>query len=206
MRKLVLSLVAGAAMIVGSAASATSFIGSTGGCFGIACTPTATATLTGTGLSFASGTFNVQDSNGFAGIGNGLGNPNTLGSFTLLPTPGTTNFNDPFTLLVSFTAPAGAGTGTYFATVVGSVTDSTAGGIEVAFNSPSTLWYNTADGGSFSLTVNNVAVSNDGVLTPITGYIRAVPEPATWAMMLVGFAGIGFAMRRRRQPAMAQVA
>ena len=27
----------------------------------------------------------------------------------------------------------------------------------------------------------------------------AVPEPATWAMMLLGFGGIGFAMRRRRQ-------
>jgi hypothetical protein len=26
-----------------------------------------------------------------------------------------------------------------------------------------------------------------------------VPEPATWAMMLLGFAGIGFATRRRRQ-------
>ena len=35
-----------------------------------------------------------------------------------------------------------------------------------------------------------------------------VPEPATWAMMLVGFAGIGIAMRRRRrqQPALMQVA
>lgn len=28
---------------------------------------------------------------------------------------------------------------------------------------------------------------------------QPVPEPATWAMMLVGFAGIGFAMRRRRK-------
>lgn len=27
----------------------------------------------------------------------------------------------------------------------------------------------------------------------------AVPEPATWAMMLVGFGGIGFAMRRRKK-------
>ena len=26
----------------------------------------------------------------------------------------------------------------------------------------------------------------------------AVPEPSTWAMMLVGFGGVGFAMRRRR--------
>lgn len=29
----------------------------------------------------------------------------------------------------------------------------------------------------------------------------AVPEPATWAMMLVGFGGIGFAMRRRSKSA-----
>ena len=26
----------------------------------------------------------------------------------------------------------------------------------------------------------------------------AVPEPATWAMMLLGFGAIGFGMRRRR--------
>jgi hypothetical protein len=36
--------------------------------------------------------------------------------------------------------------------------------------------------------------------------INAVPEPKTWAMMLLGFAGIGFAMRRRRRPVLAQVA
>ena len=35
----------------------------------------------------------------------------------------------------------------------------------------------------------------------------AVPEPATWAMMLIGFGGIGLAMRRRRSGvALAQVA
>jgi hypothetical protein len=35
---------------------------------------------------------------------------------------------------------------------------------------------------------------------------NTVPEPATWAMMLLGFGGIGMAMRRRRQPALAQIA
>jgi hypothetical protein len=33
-----------------------------------------------------------------------------------------------------------------------------------------------------------------------------VPEPATWGMMLLGFAGIGMTMRRRRRPLLAQVA
>ena len=34
----------------------------------------------------------------------------------------------------------------------------------------------------------------------------AVPEPATWAMMLFGFGAVGFAMRRRRRPVLAQLA
>jgi len=34
----------------------------------------------------------------------------------------------------------------------------------------------------------------------------AVPEPATWGMMLLGFGAVGFAMRRRRRPALLQVA
>ncbi|MES2291584.1 MAG: PEPxxWA-CTERM sorting domain-containing protein [Pseudomonadota bacterium] len=29
-----------------------------------------------------------------------------------------------------------------------------------------------------------------------------VPEPATWVMMLLGFAAVGFAMRRRPQLAL----
>jgi hypothetical protein len=33
-----------------------------------------------------------------------------------------------------------------------------------------------------------------------------VPEPATWAMMLLGFGVVGFAMRRSRKPVFAQLA
>ena len=34
----------------------------------------------------------------------------------------------------------------------------------------------------------------------------AVPEPGTWAMMLLGFGAVGFSMRRRRRPALVQIA
>ena len=36
--------------------------------------------------------------------------------------------------------------------------------------------------------------------------VAAVPEPATWAMMLIGFGAMGVAMRRRARPVLAQVA
>jgi len=36
--------------------------------------------------------------------------------------------------------------------------------------------------------------------------INPVPEPATWAMMLLGFAGIGFAVRKQRKPSLTQIA
>ena len=40
-------------------------------------------------------------------------------------------------------------------------------------------------------------------ITPGTDPIPAVPEPSTWAMMILGFAGIGFmAFRRKSKPAM----
>jgi hypothetical protein len=32
----------------------------------------------------------------------------------------------------------------------------------------------------------------------ITNTVAAVPEPSTWAMMLLGFAGVGFMAYRRR--------
>ena len=43
--------------------------------------------------------------------------------------------------------------------------------------------------------LNQLAGSPSGEGTPVPG---GVPEPATWAMMLLGFAGVGMAMRRNR--------
>jgi len=50
---------------------------------------------------------------------------------------------------------------------------------------------------------NNYDLVSLGI--PVDG---PLPEPATWAMMLVGFGGIGMAVRRRRQrnPALMQIA
>lgn len=47
----------------------------------------------------------------------------------------------------------------------------------------------------------NGSYGGNGTLVP-----AAVPEPATWAMMLLGFGALGFSMRRRRRPVLAQVA
>jgi hypothetical protein len=33
----------------------------------------------------------------------------------------------------------------------------------------------------------------------IRGFLAAVPEPSTWAMMLIGFLGLGFAFRTSRR-------
>lgn len=62
------------------------------------------------------------------------------------------------------------------------------------------LWDN-ATAGSIHLT-NTQGYSN-AVLYRATG---AVPEPATWAMMLLGFGAIGMASRRRQKPVLAQIA
>jgi hypothetical protein len=41
----------------------------------------------------------------------------------------------------------------------------------------------------------------------IRGFLHAVPEPSTWAMMILGFAGVGFmAYRRRNKSATLRVA
>jgi hypothetical protein len=41
--------------------------------------------------------------------------------------------------------------------------------------------------------------ANGGVFSMnITGPVAAVPEPSTWAMMIPGFAGVGFMAYRRK--------
>jgi opacity protein-like surface antigen len=46
----------------------------------------------------------------------------------------------------------------------------------------------------------NLDYTNDSGFTANFASVAAVPEPGTWAMMLLGFGGMGIALRRRRKP------
>ena len=50
---------------------------------------------------------------------------------------------------------------------------------------------------------NDVDSIIDNFVLTTTATVTSVPEPGTWAMMLLGFGAIGFAMRRRKVAALA---
>jgi len=55
------------------------------------------------------------------------------------------------------------------------------------------------DFGTTKIGYEIVDINQPGIWT--TPHISAVPEPSTWAMMILGFAGVGFmAYRRKNQP------
>jgi len=67
----------------------------------------------------------------------------------------------------------------------------------------------TYSGAKYTMTVNNLDdINAQNEDPPITGIINvaAVPEPSTWAMMILGFAGIGFAGCRRSRKSVMLVA
>jgi hypothetical protein len=51
----------------------------------------------------------------------------------------------------------------------------------------------------------NLATAGD-ISGPASFYVTSVPEPATWGLMLLGFGAMGMVLRRRRRPALSQLA
>lgn len=99
--------------------------------------------------------------------------------------------NTPSTLLFKFTDDAGAS----FILASGPVTSLTTPGV---FFSQTGSFNLTANGslqvGLFDTT--GVASGNDFAVDNIR--VTSVPEPMTWALMIMGFAGVGATLRRRR--------
>ncbi len=88
--------------------------------------------------------------------------------------------NQPANVLLSWALPANEGPGAWQT---------------ISFTAPTTGLY------EFRAQVDNVANSAGLSTLRIDGIASAVPEPATWAMMIIGFAAIGFtAYRRSRKP------
>jgi len=68
------------------------------------------------------------------------------------------------------------------------------------------VWHSLPGWGSYQFYNFYATGTNANVLLGGLAIHEAVPEPATWAMMLLGFGAIGFAFRRRRTTTLAQLA
>ena len=177
----------------GPASAAVVFAGSTLGCFGAGCSSYSTSAndlpgkLTFTGDTFIGSTDTTLE------IG--------LGTFALAN--GTHTYTgESFTLQILFTDPFGVTpNATYTASISGSVHGNNGKIDYINFdNTPQTFSF---AGGTFTLQVFDVSPFAVGKSNTIAGEIvltsvAPVPEPATWAMMLLGFAGVGFVAYRRR--------
>lgn len=198
MKKALMAGIAAATMmfVAAPAAAQVQFTGTATGCFGVACAPGVLAV--NSGLTYNGGSFNqMTDNTGFLAIGGATDN---FGALTLTGVSDTYT-GDIFRLLVSFSAPAASNPpNTMFETLLqGTVTGVNAGGVFVNFDNTPLLFNSAA--GQFTFTINDVSVASNSAAQFISGQIQAaVPEPGTWAMMLLGFGAIGVAMRRRRKP------
>lgn len=95
--------------------------------------------------------------------------------------------------VLSFLYGAGAGD-----PILHYITIKQANGYEIFYNSAANGF---ASGTTYTFDLDNYFGRQSDSFSHVTVWDSAggVPEPATWAMMLVGFGGIGMAMRRRRR-------
>jgi hypothetical protein len=134
---------------------------------------------------------------GLSGVGTAVAyntfsfSPAQSGSYSFLLTSTTANF-DPFLALYSGTFnPASPLTNLVVANDDFTTGNSTLSGFTYALLASSNYTavitgFNNADFGTYALTISTAAEA-------------AIPEPATWALMLVGFGAVGASARYRRR-------
>jgi len=111
-------------------------------------------------------------------------------------------FDDSFTLTLTSTYELSI-TATNTADVGGPISFSSAELLDSSMNSLGTILFGavpntfTLDAGTYTLHFAGAATASASYSGTID--IAAVPEPATWAMMVAGIAAVGVAMRRRAQ-------
>ena len=189
MNRLTLALAGAAAMVMGSAAN---------------------AALVTTSTNIAPST--PSDSTNGAPL-NCSSPPCTFQSSFIFTTP--TNFNSLNLTVSSIAAALNSTTDVNFTNLIFSNGTSNSGSLSITTgltDVASLVGMNLIAGATNTLTVFSSGANpssnidaNFG-LTLAFSNVPAVPEPGTWAMMLIGFAGMGAAMRRIRKPVVAQLA
>jgi len=204
MRKLMLAL-AGATALTASAANAAITIGSGSqiSIGGSVITNTADASQA-TALDFTTGTTSNGSAPGTLSTFNGGAAGSFAGQFC---TGSCGTINDIASLMVGasaspfFTLTNGV---TFSLSNITSIDRSTAGILGFMGTG---VFSGNISGSAFDATPGVFSFSTQGGnVTTFSASTVAVPEPGTWALMLLGFGGIGVAMRRRRRPALAQIA
>jgi hypothetical protein len=83
----------------------------------------------------------------------------------------------------------------------GSLTDVSFASSELVGQTPNQTRFTLDTSGVYAFYVNNTEVSSGTISA-----VAAVPEPSTWAMMILGFCGLGFITYRRKRGAALSVA
>jgi hypothetical protein len=160
-------------------------------------------------------TFDVTAS-GFSFLGGGPGTPAAIDpvemNFTLIWNPSVAIGATTSGLTInSFTLPNPPYSSAFASDGAGTLTIATLPFVDGCSNPASTYCFFISDPTSANPTVGSFEqlTSSDGfwlsdTVTVTAGAIEAVPEPSTWALMLIGFGGMGWLLRsRRRTPAVA---
>ncbi|MFL6760110.1 PEPxxWA-CTERM sorting domain-containing protein [Sphingomonas sp.] len=188
MRKFMIALAGATALTAASAANAAITLGSTGQLSGSSTSVTSVITDNVNNPNKVTFTTN----NAAAGVGTSFFD--FLESYASLGVFSVTTATNPASTVTLFNVLTGQ---PVYATTVATQTGSSYS-LNLSTNLAANTWYR------FTYTAN-MATAGDLAGTA-NFYVATVPEPATWALMLLGFGGMGFALRRRRRPVLTQVA